>query len=164
MSKVRRACLRGDCHDRLSVLADGRRLEVHNHAGREPVAAQARPGRHRDRGQDSPGFRRTSPSGRTPAIVNSDGPGGDPIGVIESGAILQDLGNKTGQSCSVADMSIWPWTGGYKGLGADPAECSSFYRWFKAAGARQAVQKGSAIGKDAFVESQRRLIKQEVSR
>ena len=38
------------------------------------------------------------------------------------------------------------------------------YRWFKQVGAREAVQKGSAIGKEAFAESQRQMIKQEVNR
>jgi GST-like protein len=65
---------------------------------------------------------------------------------------------------SIADMAIWPWTRGYKGLGIDPAEFPNFYRWFKQVGAREAVQTGSAIGKDAFAESQRRMIKQEVAR
>ena len=32
-----------------------------------------------------------------PAIVDADGPGGEPISVFESGAILQYLGRKTGQ-------------------------------------------------------------------
>ncbi|MBL8556768.1 MAG: glutathione S-transferase N-terminal domain-containing protein [Phenylobacterium sp.] len=185
-------------------------------------------------GQDTPQFRAISPNGRMPAIVDQDGPGGEPIGIFESGAILQYLGDKAGQfyptdrrartrveewlfwQCaglgpmagqaahfryreerdeyalnryvnetrrlygvldkrlgeaehvagdySIADMAIWPWTRGYKGLGIDPAEFPHFYRWFKQVGAREAVQKGSAIGKDAFAESQKRMIKQEVAR
>jgi glutathione S-transferase len=38
-----------------------------------------------------------SPNNRMPAIVDPDGPGGAPISVFESGAILQYLGRKTGK-------------------------------------------------------------------
>ena len=69
-----------------------------------------------------------------------------------------------GGDYSIADMAIWPWTRGYKGLGVEPAEFPNFYRWFKQVGAREAVQKGSAIGKDAFAERQREMIKQEVTK
>jgi GST-like protein len=42
-------------------------------------------------------FEAISPNRRMPAIVDPDGPGGAPISVFESGAILQYLGRKTGQ-------------------------------------------------------------------
>src|SRR5215475_11493637 len=47
--------------------------------------------------QFEPGFLRISPNNRMPAIVDPDGPGGKPISVFESGAILQYLGRKTGK-------------------------------------------------------------------
>src|SRR5262249_16232126 len=37
------------------------------------------------------------PNNRMPAIIDPDGPGGKPISVFESGAILQYLGRKTGK-------------------------------------------------------------------
>ena len=47
--------------------------------------------------QFKPEFLAISPNNRMPAIVDPDGPGGQPISVFESAAILQYLGRKTGQ-------------------------------------------------------------------
>jgi len=47
--------------------------------------------------QFAPEFLKISPNNRMPAIVDPDGPGGKPISVFESGAILQYLGRKTGK-------------------------------------------------------------------
>ena len=47
--------------------------------------------------QFEPEFLKIAPNNRMPAIVDPDGPGGEPISIFESGAILQYLGRKTGQ-------------------------------------------------------------------
>jgi GST-like protein len=47
--------------------------------------------------QFKPEFLKISPNNRMPAIVDYDGPGGRPISIFESGAILQYLGRKTGK-------------------------------------------------------------------
>ncbi|MEM6383577.1 MAG: glutathione S-transferase N-terminal domain-containing protein [Pseudomonadota bacterium] len=47
--------------------------------------------------QFKPDFLKIAPNNRMPAIIDPEGPGGEPISIFESGAILQYLGRKFGQ-------------------------------------------------------------------
>jgi GST-like protein len=47
--------------------------------------------------QLTPEFKSLNPYGKIPAIIDPDGPGGKPLGLFETGAILLYLAEKTGQ-------------------------------------------------------------------
>lgn len=47
--------------------------------------------------QFAPEFLKIAPNNRMPAIIDPNGPDGDPISIFESGAILQYLARKTGK-------------------------------------------------------------------
>ena len=55
--------------------------------------------------QFAPSFLQIAPNNRMPVIVDPNGPGGQPISVFESGAILQYLGRKTGKFYPVEERA-----------------------------------------------------------
>ena len=80
--------------------------------------------------QFEPSFLSISPNNRMPAIVDPDGPDGEPLSVFESGAILQYLANKTGrfggetlrERVAVSEWLFWQ----MGGLGPDGGPGESF--------------------------------------
>ena len=68
-----------------------------------------------DIGQDeqfNPAFLAISPNNKIPAILDTDGPGGAPISVFESGAILLYLAEKTGRFLpqhTAARVAVFEW-------------------------------------------------------
>jgi GST-like protein len=55
----------------------------------------------------TPEFLSLNPNGKIPAIIDPDGPGGRPVGLFESGAILLYLANKTGQLMPTDEAQRW---------------------------------------------------------
>lgn len=80
--------------------------------------------------QFAPEFLAISPNNRMPAIVDHDGPGGSPVSVFESGAILQYLGRKSGlfypdEERARVEVEQWLfWQMG--GLGPMAGQCHHF--------------------------------------
>ncbi len=69
--------------------------------------------------QFQPDFLKISPNNRMPAIVDPDGPGGEPISVFESGAILQYLGRNTASSIPPTSAPVSTSSNGSSGRWAD---------------------------------------------
>jgi GST-like protein len=80
--------------------------------------------------QFRPEFLAISPNNRIPAIVDPDGPGGSPVSIFESGAILQYLGRKCGKLYPIGErerieVDQWLfWQVG--GLGPMAGQCHHF--------------------------------------
>ncbi len=57
--------------------------------------------------QLTPEFISLNPNNKIPAIIDPDGPGGEPMGLWESGAILLYLANKTGKLIAADEAGKW---------------------------------------------------------
>ncbi len=85
--------------------------------------------------QFAPDFLAISPNNKIPAIVDPDGPDGQPLAIFESGAILQYLGRKYSAFYSTtertkADVDQWLfWQVG--GLGPMAGQCLHFRKYAK---------------------------------
>jgi GST-like protein len=61
---------------------------------------------------------------------------------------LYDRPYLAGEDYTIADMICYPWTAGWKIQDQDIDEFKYFKRWFEELSARDAVQRGMAVGKD----------------
>lgn len=57
--------------------------------------------------KNTPAYRAISPGGKVPCLVDSDGPGGAPVHLMESSAILMYLGEKTGRFMGADATGRW---------------------------------------------------------
>ncbi len=115
--------------------------------------------------QFDPAFLKISPNNKIPAIVDADGPGGRPISVFESGAILIYLAEKTGLFMPrdpVARVAVLEWlmfqVGGF---GPMPGQVHHFIALADESNRRYGLERFSAETRRLYGVMDRRLAEQE---
>ena len=115
--------------------------------------------------QFDPAFLKISPNNKIPAIVDPDGPGGQPISVFESGAILLYLGEKTGRFLprdAAARVPVYEWLmfqmGGF---GPMPGQVHHFVALKDEADRRYGLQRYLAETRRLYGVMDRRLATHE---
>ena len=115
--------------------------------------------------QFAPAFAQISPNHKIPAIVDPDGPGGRPISVFESGAILIYLAEKTGMfwpkepAAHVATMEWLMFQMG--GFGPMPGQVHHFIALDNEADRRYGLQRFSAETQRLYAVMNARLADHE---
>ena len=115
--------------------------------------------------QFQPEFLKISPNNRIPAIVDPDGPGGKPISVFESGAILIYLGQKTGKfwpedvRAQVPVLEWLMWQMG--GFGPMPGQVHHFIALENEADRRYGLERYSKETRRLYGVADRRLAEVE---
>ncbi|WP_158742586.1 glutathione S-transferase family protein [Acidisphaera sp. L21] len=111
--------------------------------------------------QFKPDFLAISPNNRIPAIIDPEGPGGAPLSVFESGAILLYLGEKTGKFLPTALRDRVPvlewlmWQMG--GFGPMPGQVHHFLGVKEAADQKYGLARYSAETRRLYGVLDRRL-------
>ena len=117
------------------------------------------------REQFDPAFLKISPNNKIPAIVDTDGPGGRPISVFESGAILIYLGEKTGLFWPrdlAARVPVLEWLMFQMGsFGPIPGQVHHFIALEHAADRRYALDRFMAETRRLYAVMDRRLADHE---
>ncbi len=117
------------------------------------------------REQFNPAFLKISPNNKIPAIVDTDGPGGRPISVFESGAILIYLGEKTGLFWPrelAARVPVLEWLMFQMGsFGPIPGQVHHFIALEHAADRRYALDRFMAETRRLYAVMDRRLADHE---
>jgi GST-like protein len=115
--------------------------------------------------QFDPAFLKISPNNKIPAIVDADGPGGRPISVFESGAILIYLAEKTGLFMPrdpAARVAVLEWlmfqVGGF---GPMPGQVHHFIALGDENNRRYGLERFSAETRRLYGVMDRRLAEQE---